>query len=203
MDSKTLGELLGPVVASVGLEVDAIEVVPAGKRRVLRVTLDGDGHKGTGPDLDQIAEATRAISRVLDESTVVGNQPYTLEVSSRGVGRPLTRLEHYRRNRGRLIATTLADGRQITARITGVEGETISLDVKGQARTLVLDDIAKALVQVEMNRREHVLDDAGEDDTDVSLELADDEIADDDEIANENEETDSGDADSTELDEEK
>ena len=85
MNHKTLTELLGPIVADCGLEVDAIEVVPAGQRRLVRVTLDGDGPQGSGPDLDQIAEATRAISRALDEADVVGTQPYTLEVSSRGV----------------------------------------------------------------------------------------------------------------------
>ncbi len=151
MNHKTLTELLGPIVADCGLEVDAIEVVPAGQRRLVRVTLDGDGPQGSGPDLDQIAEATRAISRALDEADVVGTQPYTLEVSSRGVGRPLTTAAHFRRNRGRLLSCTLSDGSRLTGRLKDSDADGATLDVDGHLRLIGLDQITKALVQVELN----------------------------------------------------
>ena len=79
-ESQIVG-LLEPVLAQHGLDLDAVEVLPAGKRRLLRVVVDGDGPEGTGPLLDDIAEATRAISVALDESPAVGSAPYTLEVS--------------------------------------------------------------------------------------------------------------------------
>ena len=60
-ESQIVG-LLGPVLAQHGLELDAVEVLPAGKRRLLRVVVDGDGPEGRGPLLDDIAAATRAIS---------------------------------------------------------------------------------------------------------------------------------------------
>ena len=76
-------ELVDPLRA-MDLDVEAVEVTPAGKRRVLRVAVDKDG----GVTLDDVADATREVSRVLDESDVMGEMPYTLEVTSRGVDRP-------------------------------------------------------------------------------------------------------------------
>ena len=81
-------------LAALGLDVEAVELTPAGKRRILRVAVDGDG----GVTLDEVAEATGAVSTVLDASDVMGEQPYTLEVTSRGVDRPLTLPRHWRRN---------------------------------------------------------------------------------------------------------
>ena len=86
-------ELDDPLRA-LGLDIEAVEITPAGKRRILRVAVDKDG----GVTLDDVAEATREVNRVLDESDVMGEQPYTLEVTSRGVDRPLTLPRHWRRN---------------------------------------------------------------------------------------------------------
>lgn len=151
MDPVTISELVTPVVVSCGLEVDRVEIMPAGKRRVVRIFLDGDGPKGRGPSLDEIADATRAISRVLDDAPVMGGRPWTLEVSSRGVSRPLTEPKHYRRNTGRLIAATTADG-EVTGRIAGVTDTEVTLDVGGTPRALPVAAITRAVVQVELNR---------------------------------------------------
>ena len=48
----------------------------------------------------------------------MGEQPYTLEVTSPGTDRPLTQPRHWRRNQGRLVKATLADRRTVTGRIT-------------------------------------------------------------------------------------
>lgn len=154
MDQARLGDSLASVLSAQGLELDDLEVASAGKRRLVRVVVDGDGPQGHGPDLDQISAATRAVSQALDASDVMGERPYTLEVSSRGVSRPLTRAAHYRRNIGRLLALTLADGTQITGRIVAADEESVSLDQDGQARSYRLADVRRAVVQVEMNRRQ-------------------------------------------------
>jgi len=152
MNATQLTDLLTPVVAGCDLELEAVEVVPAGRRRVVRVTVDGDGPKGTGPTLDEIAEATQAISAVLDESDVTGSAPYTLEVSTRGVTRPLERGAHWRRNRGRLVAVSLTTGEQLTGRIVAVDDPLVRLDVSGTERELDLGEVSKASVQIEFNR---------------------------------------------------
>ena len=99
-------ELTGPMDA-LGLDLEAVDLTSAGKRRVLRVAIDKDG----GVTMDDIADATREVSRLLDETDVMGQQAYTLEVSSPGVDRPLTLPRHWRRNAGRLVKATLARGR--------------------------------------------------------------------------------------------
>lgn len=151
MRTTEVVEVLTPVVAGRGLEIDRIEVLPAGRRSLLRIFLDGDGPAGLGPSLDDIAEATLAISVVLDESSVTGNGPYTLEVSSRGVGRPLTEPKHFRRNTGRLIAITGAD-LELTGRITGVSETAVTVEVDGAGQDISFDRIDQAVVQIEMNR---------------------------------------------------
>ena len=101
MQEQQLVVLVEPILEETGLELDGLEVIPIGKRRLLRITVDGDGPYGRGPLLDDISTASARISAALDASNAVGNTPYTLEVTSRGVGKPLTEAKHYRRNRGR------------------------------------------------------------------------------------------------------
>ena len=146
-----LEALLTPVVAAQNLEIDRIEVMSAGRRKLVRVFLDGDGPAGLGPSLDEIADATRAVSNALDDSTITGQAPYTLEVSSRGVGRPLTEPKHYRRNRGRLVAVTGPE-LDLTGRIVAVTDDEVTLDLDGETRVVGLAGIDKAVVQVELNR---------------------------------------------------
>ena len=108
-----IGEELSEPLSALGLDLEAVEVTPAGKRRILRVAVDKDG----GVTLDDVADATREVERVLDDSEVMGEHPYTLEVTSRGVDRPLTLPRHWRRNADRLVKVTLADGQELTGRI--------------------------------------------------------------------------------------
>lgn len=157
MAHNGLSELLSSVLATNDLELDDLEVTPAGKRRLIRVTVDGDGPNGHGPDLDQIAEATRLISSALDESDdLMGDRPYTLEVSSRGVARPLTRPAHFRRNQGRLVELVFADQSQLRGRITAADEDSVTIEEApaGVERTVRLDQITRAVVQIEMNRRD-------------------------------------------------
>lgn len=140
-------ELVDPLGA-LDLDVEAVEITPAGKRRVLRVAVDKDG----GVTLDDVASATREVSAVLDDSDVMGEMPYTLEVTSRGVDRPLTLARHWRRNTDRLVEVTLADGEELTGRIVGCDDASAQLDISGDLREVAYADVGKALVQVEFNR---------------------------------------------------
>ncbi len=140
-------ELDDPLRA-LGLDIEAVEITPAGKRRILRVAVDKDG----GVTLDEVADATREVNRVLDGSDVMGEQPYTLEVTSRGVDRPLTLPRHWRRNAGRLVKVTFADGRAATGRILESDEEQVTLEVSGTRRQVAYAEVEKALVQVEFNR---------------------------------------------------
>ena len=146
---RLAGLLAGPIEA-LGLDLEAVDLSRAGKRSVLRVAVDKDG----GVDLDDIAAATGEVSRVLDDSDVMGNSPYTLEVSSPGVDRPLTLPRHWRRNSGRLVAATLADGTELTGRIGATDEAGAELDVDGTTRRVEFADVAKARIQIEFKRHD-------------------------------------------------
>lgn len=148
--TDSLETLVETTVTSLGLDLEALDLTPAGKKRVLRIAVDRDG----GVGIDHITDATRAISEVLDSTDVMGEQPYTLEVTSRGVDRPLTLPRHWRRNEGRLVRLRLAsddssvDGRIGTSDDDGVE-------IVGRATTRYsYADITTALVQIELNRKD-------------------------------------------------
>jgi ribosome maturation factor RimP len=162
MKSSQLPGVLTPILAQFDLELEAVEVIPAGKRQLLRVVVDGDGPTGTGPLLDDLAAASKAVSAALDSSDAVGDAAYTLEVTSRGVSRPLERPAHWRRNRGRLVAVTTTDGNTLTGRIVSADERSVQLEVDGASRELSLAQVSKALVQVELNRPSTTLD--GEED---------------------------------------
>jgi ribosome maturation factor RimP len=141
-------EIGGPLGA-LQLDVEAVEITPAGKRRILRIAVDKDG----GVTLDDVADATREISRVLDDSDVMGEQPYTLEVTSRGVDRPLTLPRHWRRNADRLVKVDTTEGETIEGRIATSDEAAACLEVDGTIREIAYADISRAHVQVEFNRR--------------------------------------------------
>ena len=140
-------ELVDPLSA-LGLDVEAVEITPAGKRRILRVAVDKDG----GVTLDEVAEATREVSSVLDGSDVMGEMPYTLEVTSRGVDRPLTLARHWRRNTDRLVKVSLTGGEELTGRIVECDDAGAHVEIDGERRRVSYDEVSKALVQIEFNR---------------------------------------------------
>ncbi len=140
---------LNDPLGALGFDVEAVELTPAGKRRVLRVAIDKDG----GVTLDDVAEATSEVSLVLDGSDVMGEHPYTLEVTSRGVDRPLVLPRHWRRNADRLVKVTFTDGLSTVGRIGDSDEESVTLDISGQPREVAYGQIDKALVQIEFNRK--------------------------------------------------
>ncbi|WP_137294836.1 ribosome maturation factor RimP [Nocardioides dongxiaopingii] len=153
LSSRIEAGLTDPL-AELGLDLEAVEVTPAGKRRVVRVAVDQDG----GVTMDDVADATRRVAEVLDGdlAEAMGQQPYTLEVTSRGVDRPLTLPRHWRRNADRLVKVTLVEGGTVTGRIGASDDDpdgAVVLDVDGDETRLPYADIAKALVQIEFNRK--------------------------------------------------
>ena len=149
MDQR-LAPLVDECVSALGFDVEAIELTPAGNKRVLRIALDRDG----GVGIDHITDATRALSEVLDASDVMGSQPYTLEVTSRGVDRPLTEPRHWRRNAGRLVRLRLADDSSIDGRIGDSDDEGVVIEGRTTSQRLAYDQISTALVQTELNRKD-------------------------------------------------
>ena len=150
MSAKTPAELiseLSPIVTVVGLELDDLKLSKAGKYRVLEIAVDGDF-----VDLDKIAEVSRALSVYLDEKNPLGEQPYTLEVTTRGIDRPLVKPVHWQRNVSRLVKVT-GEAVELIGRITKFENPTVTLDVNGKIIEIDINTISSALIQVEFSRR--------------------------------------------------
>lgn len=148
-----LSELLGPILAPTGADLEAVDVSKAGKRSVVRVVVDRDG----GVSLDDVADVSRVISDALDqldeaEPGALGPS-YVLEVTSPGVDRPLTAARHWRRNVSRLVTVALRDGPNVTGRIVSANDDALVLDVDGTSRTLALGDVLRGTVQVEFSRK--------------------------------------------------
>jgi ribosome maturation factor RimP len=163
--AAALSELLRPIIAGSGHDLESLNVTPAGKRRVVRVVVDADG----GVNLDDIATVSRDVSEALDGADdLLGGLPYVLEVTSPGVDRPLTEPRHWRRAAGRLVAVTTAEGQELEGRIisadeTGRSENMVVLDVAGQETGLAFSDLGPGRVQVEFKRVEATdLEDVGE-----------------------------------------
>lgn len=159
LDPAKLEALLEPIVRAAGLDLESVKIGSAGRRRLLRVVVDADG----GVSLDDIALVSREASIRLDGTGAMGQVPYTLEVSSPGVDRPLTQPRHWRRAVGRLVRVPLAGpgdpGPRAEAQAAPVEGRVIAagdngiiLEVDGEHFEFGYAELGPGRVQVEFGR---------------------------------------------------
>ncbi len=153
-DDSRLRAVVTEAVTGAGYDLEDLAVRLAGRRRVVKVVIDGDD----GVTLDAAAEVSRAISARLDqpgESDPTGSAPYTLEVTSPGVGRPLTLPRHFRRARTRLVALTTTDGKDLTGHVLAADDTAVTLVLSGRQgisrQQVPISAIAKARVEVEFS----------------------------------------------------
>ncbi|KJF22197.1 ribosome maturation factor RimP [Rhodococcus sp. ACPA4] len=144
-------ELVSELVQSKGYDVEDVVVTNAGKHSAVRIMVDSDA----GIELDAAAEISRLVSELFDSLEEIGEAPYTLEVTSPGIDRPLTAERHWRRARGRKARIDLAD-ETVVGRI-GVLGEdSVAVVMNGRGgltvREIPLADVQKAVVQVEFSK---------------------------------------------------
>jgi ribosome maturation factor RimP len=140
-----IAQLVAPIVARHDADVEFVTIRKAGRRSVVVIAVDADG----GITLDAIAAFSPEVSVALDEADVMGEVPYTLEITSPGVSRPLTLPRHWRRARNRLVRVRDSDGAEVTGRIVGSDDAGAVLLVDGQERSVAYADVASAVVQVE------------------------------------------------------
>lgn len=148
VDDKKLAGLIDPVVAAAGMDLESVRMTVAGKRRLLRVIVDSDH----GVSLDDAADVSREISALLDVGNVLGETPYTLEVSSPGVDRPLTEPRHWRRARGRLVRVKVAGEGSVEGRVLAADADGVTLGLPGDERRFPHADLGAGSVQVEFGK---------------------------------------------------
>ena len=158
--TQRVREAADTVVQAAGLVLEDVVVARAGKRSVVRLTIDLDEDAVGSLDLDTLADVSRDISTRLDEVDAVPGE-YTLEISTPGTSRPLTEPRHFKRARTRLVRLALRDGTTAFGRLRAVEGQTLELtpvdpatgrDVAGEPTHVALADVARGAVEVELSR---------------------------------------------------
>ncbi|MFN2494764.1 MAG: ribosome maturation factor RimP [Pseudonocardiaceae bacterium] len=146
--ASALEPVVRDAVRDAGFELDGLEEIGAGRRRLVRVVIDSDA----GVGLDDIATVSRAVDRALDECDDLLAGSYTLEVTSPGVDRPLTQPRHWRRNRLRLVRATLADGGELVGRVGDCDETGVTLLVSGALRRVHYAKLRRAVVEVEFRK---------------------------------------------------
>ncbi len=136
--------VITPAIESLGFYIEDITITSAGKRSLLTVIVDGDTHLS----LDQVTVATKAISEIVENLPTLGNNPFTLEVTSPGLDRPLTKPRHWRKNLDRLIKIVLTDGKEVKGRIKDSNETSVTVD----NQTINFADIKRATLEVEFKK---------------------------------------------------
>lgn len=147
-----LNSIVEECVNQLGLDLEHLDIRQSGKNRLVRVAVDTDG----GVGIDAIADATRELSAALDADGAMGEQPYTLEVTSRGVDKPLTLPRHWRRNADRLVHAKMHDGSVVEGRIGTSDDEGVDIVTKAATRRIEFADVDAAHIQIELNPRKDV-----------------------------------------------
>ena len=154
--TQAITDLISPAVTEAGFYLEEVQIASPGSHRTVTCVVDGP----TPLNLDQVTVVSRIISELLDTADIMGDTPFTLEVTSPGVDRPLTEVRHWTKNLTRLIKTTLNDGSVITGRLTEFDeiNATLVENIKGRIKshTVAFADIKRAVVEIEFNRKDAI-----------------------------------------------
>jgi ribosome maturation factor RimP len=139
VEDRRLIDLLDPVAEAAGYEIVRVRLTGAagGGRRLQIMAERGDG----GMAVEDCARLARACGEVLDAADAIDGA-YTLEVSSAGIDRPLTRLKDFTDWQGheaKLELDRLAEGRKrFKGELAGVEGEAVAINLEGEEATALI-----------------------------------------------------------------
>ena len=144
----SLLELLTPAVENAGFFLDEVQITSPGNHRTVICVVDGIKPL----NMDEVTSVSRVISEILDQAPVMGEEAFTLEVTSPGVDRPLTLPRHWTKNLTRLIKITLNDGNVITARLNEFNDSHAQLveNIKGRMKN---HEIGTALLAAISDKR--------------------------------------------------
>ena len=142
-----LEELLAPVVAASGLELDSVTRTRSDAMPLLRVVVEAP-IGADGIDSDTLADVSRAVSKALDAADPIDGE-YLLEVSTPGAERELTKVGHWKRQVGRLVRVKLRAGGYVSGRVIDAGETSATLDVDGEATTIDYSDMRKARSRVD------------------------------------------------------
>ena len=146
MQKHYLADLIEPVIEGLGFQT--VRILRIGEQNpVLQIMIEHNDYTKE-LTIDDCAKVSRCVSEVLDEKESIDGR-YTLEVSSPGIDRPLTKLEHFSRYLGYLIKIETIEAvekrKRFKATIENVSqnGE-ITIKMEDTIYTIAYDNISKA-----------------------------------------------------------
>ena len=138
---EDISAAITPALEALGFYLEDVTIISAGRRSMLTVIVDGDTHLS----LDQVTSATKAIGEIVESIQSLGETPFTLEVTSPGLDRPLTKVRHWQKNINRLVKVVLLDGSEIKGRIKDVSEVSARVDEKN----INYSDVKRATLEIE------------------------------------------------------
>jgi len=138
---EDISAAITPALEALGFYLEDVTITSAGRRSMLTVIVDGDTHLS----LDQVTSATKAIGEIVESIQSLGETPFTLEVTSPGLDRPLTKVRHWQKNINRLVKVVLLDGSEIKGRIKDINEVSATVDEKN----INYSDVKRATLEIE------------------------------------------------------
>ena len=139
--NEDISAAIRPIIEASGNYLEELTITSAGKVKILTVIVDSDSHL----NLDQITAVTKETSEVIEALEELGDSAFTLEVTSPGIDRPLTKPRHWRKNFDRLVKITMISGQDIQGRI----GEATETTVFVGDQKVSFEDIKRAVLEIE------------------------------------------------------
>ncbi len=141
---EEISAAITPALSDLGFYLEDITITSAGRRSMLTVIVDGDTHLS----LDQVTVATKAIGEIVENIQSLGQAPFTLEVTSPGLDRPLTKPRHWRKNIDRLVKIVLLDGNEVKGRVKDATEVSATVD----EQVVKFSDIKRATLEIEFKQ---------------------------------------------------
>lgn len=154
---RRLAEIITPVIEGMGYELVRVRLM-GGKAPILQVMAD---KPEGGIEVDDCAEISTMISATLDVEDPILDA-YTLEVSSPGIDRPLTRLKDFDMFEGyaaKIETADLIDGRRrFKGELAGIDGDEVLINIEegtvglkfdwlSEAKLVLTDDLIKEMLR--------------------------------------------------------
>lgn len=141
---EEISAAITPALSDLGFYLEDITITSAGRRSMITVIVDGDNHLS----LDQVTVATKAIGEIVENIQSLGQAPFTLEVTSPGLDRLLTKPRHWRKNIDRLVKIVLLDGKEIKGRVKDVSEISTTVD----DQVVKFSEIKRATLEIEFKQ---------------------------------------------------
>ncbi|MBI4734353.1 MAG: ribosome maturation factor RimP [Rubrobacteridae bacterium] len=143
-------QTIEPILKRDALELVAIELSREAVGLVLRIYLDTvEG----GIGLDEIAKASQTINPLLDEAGLI-EQKYTLEVSSPGIERPLTKPDHFKRFTGSKVFVKtqkpIENRKQFKGKLVEARDEDFVVEIDDKSYVIAYENVSKARLQIDI-----------------------------------------------------